>query len=84
MLTYKINIIEALSEKGVNTTLARKTGIFGQDTMRKFRNNDTKISLDVLNRLCCILEMQPRDILKFTETQEDVENILSKITYKCD
>lgn len=84
MLTYKINIIEALSEKGVNTTLARKTGIFGQDTMRKFRNNDTKISLDVLNRLCCILEMQPRDILKFTETQEDVENILSKITHKCD
>ena len=71
-----------LFRSGVNTTTARKSGIFGQDTMRKFRNRDTKISLEVLNRLCCILEMQPRDIIKYVETDEDREKIVSKICEK--
>ncbi|MCM1387331.1 MAG: helix-turn-helix transcriptional regulator [Bacillus sp. (in: Bacteria)] len=82
MLEYKIKIIPALKEIGINTTTAKKSGIFGQDTMRKFRNGDTNISLDVLNRLCCVLEMQPRDILKFVETEEDREKIISKICEK--
>ena len=47
--------------------------------MRKFRNGDTNISLEILNRLCCVLEMQPRDIIKFIETDEDREKIISKI-----
>ncbi len=82
MLQYKIKIIPALKEIGINTTTAKKSGIFGQDTMRKFRNGDTNISLDVLNRLCCLLEMQPRDILKYVETDDDREKIISKICEK--
>jgi DNA-binding Xre family transcriptional regulator len=79
LLQYKLDIIQELKKVGVNTTVAKKSGIFGQDTMRKFRNGDTNISLDVLNRLCCVLEAQPRDILKFVETDEDREKIISKI-----
>ncbi len=79
MLQYKIEIIPELNKIGINTTTAKKCGIFGQDTMRKFRNGDTNISLEVLNRLCCVLEMQPRDILKFVETDEDREKIISKL-----
>lgn len=79
MLEYKIDVIKKLNEAGVNSTLAKKTGVFGQETMRKFRNGDTNISLDNLNRLCCILEMQPRDIIKYIETEEDKEKIISKI-----
>ena len=82
MLQYKIDVISELTKVGINTTTAKKTGIFGQDTMRKFRNGDTKISLEVLNRLCCVLEMQPRDIIKFVETNEDREKIISKICEK--
>lgn len=82
MLEYKINIIKKLEEVGVNTTVARKTGIFGQETMKKFRNNDTSISLENLNRLCCVLEMQPRDIIKYVETETDREKIISKICEK--
>lgn len=80
MLLYKIDIIKALSEVGINTTKARSTGIFGQETMKKFKNGDTKISLDNLNRLCAVLEMQPRDILKYVETDEDREKYISKIS----
>lgn len=82
MIEYKINVIEELKKIGVNTTKAKKTGVFGQDTMRKFKNRDTKISVEVLNRLCCLLEMQPRDILKYVETEDDRENIISKICDK--
>ena len=82
LLQYKIDVIPELAKVGINTTTAKKSGIFGQDTMRKFRNGDTKISLEVLNRLCCVLEMQPRDIIKFIETDEDREKIISKICDK--
>ena len=82
MLQYKIDLISELAKNGINTTTAKKSGIFGQDTMRKFRNGDTKISLEVLNRLCCVLEMQPRDIIKFIETEEDREKIISKMCEK--
>ena len=79
MLQYKINVIEELEKIGINTTVAKKTGIFGQDTMKKFKNGDTNISLEILNRLCCVLEMQPRDILKYIETENDRKKIISKI-----
>lgn len=82
MLQYKIDVIKELSRVGINTTTAKKSGIFGQDTMRKFRIGDTKISLEVLNRLCAVLEMQPRDILKYVETDEDREKIISKMCEK--
>lgn len=79
MIVYKINVIEELNKINVNATTAKKTGIFGQATMTKFKNNDTSITLDILNRLCCLLEMQPRDIIKYVETEEDRKNIITKI-----
>ena len=82
MIEYKINVIEELKKVGFNTTTARESGIFGQSTMKKFKEGDTSISLDNLNRLCCLLEMQPRDIIKFIETDEDRENIISKFSEK--
>ncbi len=82
MLEYKIDVIKELERVGMNTTKAKKTGVFGQATMKKFRDKDTNISLDNLNRLCCVLEMQPRDIIKYVETELDREKIISKIGEK--
>ena len=50
MLEYKIDVIKELDRIGVNTTIAKKTGIFGQTTMKKFREKDTSITLENLNR----------------------------------
>lgn len=82
MLQYKIDVIKELKNIGITTTVAKNTGIFGQATMKKFRDGDTSISLDNLNRLCAALEMQPRDIIKYVETDEDREKIISKICDK--
>ena len=80
MLIYKIDVISELKKVGINTLTARKTGVFAQTTMKKFKEKDTSISLDNLNRLCCVLEMQPRDIIKYIETDDDREKILNKIS----
>ena len=79
MIEYRIDVIEELSKHGINTYTAKKTGIFGQETMKKFKNRDTSISLDNLNRLCCILEMQPKDIIGYVDTEtEKEERFLSR------
>lgn len=80
MLEYKIDVIDELKKVGINTTVARQSGVFAQATMKKFKNKDTSISLDNLNRLCCVLEMQPRDIIKYVETENDKKEIISKIS----
>lgn len=80
MIIYKIDVISELERVGINTTVARKTGIFGQATMQKFKKGDTSISLDNLNRLCAVLEMQPRDIIKYIETDNDRKKIITKIS----
>ncbi len=82
MIEYKINVIQELKNIGINTTKAKESGIFGQATMKKFKDGDTTISLENLNRLCCVLEMQPRDIIKYVETEEDRKKIISKICDK--
>lgn len=82
MIEYKINVIEELKSIGLDGTTNKKLGIFGQSTMQKFRKGDTNITIDNLNRLCSILEMQPRDILKYVETDSDRENFSLKLVQK--
>ena len=79
VLEYKINVFQELKSLGITTTTAKKTGLFSQSVMKKFKNSDTSITLDNLNRLCAVLEMQPRDIIKYVETEEDREKYLIKM-----
>lgn len=79
MLKYKIDIIEELKKIGVTSANVKDSGIFGQATMKKFKNKDTSITLESLNRLCFLLEMQPRDIIKFVETEDDEKKYLKNL-----
>ena len=79
VLEYKINVFQELKSLGITTTTAKRTGLFIQSVMKKFKNSDTSITLDNLNRLCAVLEMQPRDIIKYVETEEDREKYLLKM-----
>ena len=40
MIEYKIDIIKALNDAGINTTRARETGVFAQVTMKKFKDGE--------------------------------------------
>lgn len=45
--------------------------------IKKIKNEDTNISLDAINKLCLILDMTPKDILDYEETEKDREEKIS-------
>lgn len=71
MLQYKIDVLEALKEVGVTFSSCRKSKIFSQATLSRFCKGDASIDAETLNRLCCILELQPRDLIRYTEEPAD-------------
>ena len=73
MIRYKINIADALERKGFNTYKAKTTKILSQDTFKKIKNEDTNISLESINRICMLLDMQPKDLIEYVETEEEKE-----------
>ena len=83
MLVFKIDVIEELKKVGITATNAKKSKVLSQSTFTKLKNGDTNLSLETLNILCCLLEMQPRDIIKFVETEQD-EKILKNLKNSID
>lgn len=65
MISYKIDIMERLKDKGYSSYKLRQQKIFGEATMTKFRNKE-HINFDNLNILCRLLECQPGDIIEYT------------------
>lgn len=71
MIKYKINIADALERVGFNTYKAKTSGLLSQDTLKKLKNEDTTVSLKSLNNLCVILNMELKDIVSFTMSEEE-------------
>lgn len=71
MLKYKINVADALARKGFNTYKAKTSKILSQDTLKKIKAEDVNISLESVNRICMILDMQPKDIIEYVEDEEE-------------
>lgn len=71
MLKYKFNVGDALERAGFNTYKAKTSGVLSQDTLKKIKKEDTNISLKAINSLCMILDMQPKDILVYEETDAE-------------
>lgn len=73
MLKFKANPMEMLNAKGITQKVIRDNGYFGQVSIKKFREENTNISAETLNRLCYLLNLQPGDLLEFEETESDRE-----------
>lgn len=73
MLVYRFNVADALERKGFNMYKAKTTKIISQDTFKKIKNEDTNITLKSLNAVCSLLDMQPKDLIEYRETEEDKE-----------
>lgn len=83
MIKFKVDIIEELKKAGYTTTLIRECGYISQGVLTKIKAEDTNISLNSINKICNLLECQPRDIIKYVETGEEteaIENIKNKKT----
>jgi len=71
MIKYKIDVGDALERVGFTTYRAKTTGLLSQDTLRRIKEDDTNISIKSLNSLCLILDLQPKDILIYEDTEQD-------------
>ena len=63
-LVYKIDVLNALKEKGYNSNKIRTEGLLGQSTLQKFRNKQG-VSWENLETLCRQLECQPDDLIEY-------------------
>lgn len=65
-LQYKIDIIEALKEKGFTSYKIRKDKIIGERQMAQIRHGEI-VSNAVLDKLCFLLHCQPGDIIEYVD-----------------
>ena len=65
-MRYKIDVLNALKEKGYNTNKIRTEGLLSQSTLQKFRQQQG-VSWENLETLCKLLECQPGDLVEYTE-----------------
>ena len=72
-LQFKVNILEALKEKGYTTYKLRKDNILSQSTLQKLREGKG-LSWENIERLCALLDCQPGDLLEYVkEAAEPVQ-----------
>ena len=73
-LVYKIDVLNALKEKGYNTNKIRTEGLLSQSTLQKFRNKQG-VSWENLETLCALLECQPADLIEYVPVQEKEDEV---------
>ncbi|MBR5640644.1 MAG: helix-turn-helix transcriptional regulator [Firmicutes bacterium] len=75
-LTWKIDVLDALKEKGITTyamrKLVKKEDRLGESAIQKLRNGEG-LGWDNIERLCKLLECQPADLMEYIpeETKEE-------------
>jgi putative transcriptional regulator len=73
MLIYTINVLQALKEKGYNTTRIRRENILSQSTLQKLREGKPLASSNI-DTICGLLECQPGDFIKWVPDSEHAED----------
>lgn len=72
MIRFKIDVIEALKNKGCTTTKIRKEKIIPEGTLTRIRKNDgAPVSTATLNVICNILKKQPGQIIEWIPDEND-------------
>ena len=72
MLTYRIDVLRKLAEKGYTANKLRKEKILSESTMQRLRDKKD-INTTSLNIICILLRCQPSDIIEIVPT--DAEKI---------
>lgn len=65
-IVYKIDVLEALKEKGFSSYNLRKDKLLSESTIQALRNKK-QISWDNLEKLCKLLDCQPADLIEYIE-----------------
>ena len=66
MISYKIDVLTALKEKGYNTNKIRKEKIMGEAMLQKIRSGQM-VSWATFETLCELLDCQPADLIEYVK-----------------
>ena len=64
MLRYKIDVLQALKDKGFNTTRLRRSKLLSEGAIQRLRSNQP-ISWANIEQICRLLDCQPSYFLIF-------------------
>lgn len=67
-LKYKINVLDALKEKGYSSYTLRKEKLLSESTIQKLREGEG-VSWDNLDTLCRLLECDISDLLEYQKEE---------------
>lgn len=70
MLTYKINVLEELKQKGYTTYILRKNKYLSETTIANLRTGKP-VTMGALDAICVMLRKSPQDIMEFSISDED-------------
>ena len=70
MITYKINVLEELVEKGYTTYILRKNKYLSETTIANLRVGKP-VTMGALDAICIMLRKEPKDVIKFEISDED-------------
>ncbi|MBQ2934093.1 MAG: helix-turn-helix transcriptional regulator [Clostridia bacterium] len=65
-LQYKIDVLQAVKDKGYNTNTLRKDKLLAESTIQKLRDKQP-ISWANISQICKLLNCQPSDFLEYIE-----------------
>ena len=65
-IKYKINVMQALKDRGYSSYRLRRDKIIGERQIQQLRTGDI-VSLSCIDKICSLLDCQPGDILEYKE-----------------
>lgn len=68
-LSYKVNVLDALKEKGYSTYKLRHDRLIGESQLQQIREG-VIVSPACLEKLCRLLACQPGDLLRYEADDE--------------
>lgn len=72
-LRFKVDILEALKEKGYTTYTLRRDNLLSQSTIQKLREGKG-LAWENVSRICEMLNCQPGDILEYVPEEKALDN----------
>lgn len=71
-MVFKINVLQALKDKGYSTYLIQKERMLSHSTVQKLRKG-SPVSWENIEALCRLLEIQPGDLLEYVPDEVPAE-----------
>lgn len=70
MIVYKMNVLEALNQKGYTTYKLRKEKLMGEKAIQQLREGKL-VSWKTIDTICRLLQCQPGDLIGYLHNEHD-------------